>query len=266
MQLTKLWQTGHTLDERIEAFTVGDDFLVDERFLAYDLTASLAHARMLLAIGVLSEPEFAQAEEGLERIGELFASGAFRIERSEEDCHTAIEGFLTREYGDVGKKIHTGRSRNDQSLTMIRLFLCDALETARTTTADLAAVLGARSADPAPMPGYTHMQRAMPTTIGTWFGSYYQAVSDQATCFEPLRALFDQSPLGSAAGFGIDAFPADRAMTARLMGFSRVQENPMYCGLSRGLFEHDFLGVLGGILLVVARMNNDVLLFTTGEF
>lgn len=264
--MSKLWQTSKNLNSLIEEFTVWNDPLIDENFLLYDIRASLAHAEMLEKIGIISQSELKDARIWLESIHALFMKGKFKIETSQEDCHTAIESYLTDNYGEVGKKIHTGRSRNDQSLTMIRLYLKDKCSESRNITKNLLAKLESQGNSKIPMPGYTHMQKAMPTTIGKWFSSYHDAIQDQIYFFDNLELILDQSPLGSAAGFGIENFPNDRDMTARLMGFSHVQENPLYCWLSRGLFEHNFLSTLGNFLLILSRLNNDILLFTTGEF
>lgn len=264
--MTTLWHTNTSLDSLIEKFTVWDDYLIDQVFIPYDVTASLAHAKMLQKIHILTENEYAQAEKWLKEILELHSRGNFPIDPSQEDCHTAIEIFLTKKYGDIGKKIHTGRSRNDQSLTMIRLFLKDQIQISQTNIEQLITSLKSRSISEVPMPGYTHMQKAMPTTVGKWFGSYHDALIDQMKFFVPLMSVIDQSPLGSAAWFGIDNFANDRELSAKLMGFAKVQANPLYCGISRWLFDSNFLWVLSEFLMILSRMNNDLLLFTTSEF
>ncbi len=264
---TKLWQTWANLNSQIEAFTVGDDYLIDQVFLSYDIEASFAHAKMLHHIRILSSNELAQAELWFSEIKTKLEAWEFTIHPSQEDGHTAIESYLTEHYGEVGKKIHTGRSRNDQSLTMIRLYMKDALSESREKIQKLVETLKKKwQENPLPMPGYTHWQKAMPTTTTVWLGSFHDAFLDQLHILKSLESIFDQSPLGSAAGFGIEAFPNDRTYTAKEMEFAKVQSNPMYCGLSRGLFEHDFLTALGNFLMVLSRMNNDILLFTTSEF
>ncbi|MDP2104084.1 MAG: argininosuccinate lyase [Candidatus Gracilibacteria bacterium] len=264
----KLWEvSGNGLHPKIEKFTVGNDYLIDKIFLPYDITASLAHTKMLHSIGVLTSQEYKQALKGFEDISAKVTGGNFEILPSQEDCHTAIEQYLTENYGDIGKKIHTGRSRNDQSLTMIRLFMKDVLSDSIKITKELMGTMDKKAGEfSVSMPGYTHMQRAMPTTINTWVLSYKDALEDQSKILEALIPIFDQSPLGSAAGFGIESFSNDKKLSASYMGFSKVQENPMYCGISRGLFEHNLLTALGNILMVIGRMNNDLLLFTTQEF
>lgn len=264
--MTTLWHTDTHLDKLIETFTVWDDYLIDQIFLPYDIRASRAHAQMLQSINIISRDELVLIEKWLQEILDLHKAGNFHIEPSQEDCHTAIEVFLTEKYGDIGKKIHTGRSRNDQSLTMIRLFLKDQIQVAQESLNTLIKTCEKQALSKVTMPGYTHMQKAMPTTVGTWISSYHDALKDQMQFFDPLQSILDQSPLGSAAGFGIANFPNDRALSAELMWFAKVQENPLYCWISRWLFEHNFLWVLWNFLLILWRLNNDLLLFTTGEF
>lgn len=264
---TKLWQTWNNLNSQIEAFTVGNDYLIDQIFLPYDILASLAHAKMLHHIGILSSEELEQAELWFSEIKMKLEAWEFTIHPSQEDGHTAIEAYLTEHYGEVGGKIHTWRSRNDQSLTMIRLYMKDVLEESIEKIELLIKTLKKKWQEKSlPMPWYTHWQKAMPTTTNMWFGSFHDALEDQLRILESFKPIFDQSPLGSAAGFGIDTFPNDREFTAEEMWFSKVQINPMYCGLSRGLFEHDFLSALGNFLMILSRLNNDILLFTTSEF
>lgn len=267
MTHTKLWQTSANINTQIEKFTVWDDYIIDPVFLQYDIRASLAHAKMLHHISILSNEEYKNAEKWLSEIEEKLEKWEFTIHPSQEDGHTAIEAYLTEYYGEVGKKIHTGRSRNDQSLTMIRLYLKDALEESIKKIEILIETLKRKwQENPLLMPGYTHWQKAMPTTTHMWLNSFHDGLIDQLHILKSLELVFDQSPLGSAAGFGIDAFPNDREFTAKEMWFNKVQSNPMYCGLSRGLFEHDFLSALGNFLMILSRLNNDILLFTTSEF
>jgi argininosuccinate lyase len=265
--MSKLWQTSTPLDTLIEKFTVWDDYLIDQIFVPYDIRASIAHAEMLERIWVLTWAELTEAKQWLSEILSKSKIGEWTITQEQEDCHTAIEAYITEHYGEVWKKIHTWRSRNDQSLTMIRLYLMDIFDEAITISGALVTTLEQRMTESViPMPGYTHWQKAMPTTTTVWFGSFHDAIVDQLTLLRGLRTVLDQSPLGSAAGFGIASFENDRVFSAAQMGFTRVQQNPMYCGLSRGLFEHDLLSSLGNILMVLSRLNNDILLFTTSEF
>lgn len=264
---SKLWQTSASLDKLVEKFTVGDDYIVDIAFLRYDIEASRAHAKMLAKIWVISEEELIMALEGFDEILSKHEKGEFVIDPSQEDGHTAIEGYLTERFGDVGKKIHTGRSRNDQSLTMIRLFLKENYEESLLLISDFIGAFETRLKEPVlEMPWYTHWQKAMPTTSHIWLGSFRDALQDIEFILGSQRTVFDQSPLWSAAGFWIHSFPNDREYSSKLLGFAKVQENPMYCGLSRWLFEYEFLSQLGSVLLVISRLNTDLLLFTTSEF
>lgn len=247
---------------------MGSDYLLDQDiFLPYDAKASLAHAKMLFKCGFLNAAEFKNIEKGLAEILNLWKKGKFRISQEQEDCHTAIEQYLTEKYGAAGQKIHTGRSRNDQSLVMIRLYeiaqmkkimkLCESLAEAWTGWI--------KSVGKTPMPGYTHMQKAMPTTVGAWQESYKNALEDSVALTETATRLLDQSPLGSGAGYGIP-LNIDREITARELGFKKVQLNPIYCQLSRGLFEAQTLSAASFIMTILSRWASDLLLFTTSEF
>ena len=266
--MKKLWQTTTTLHPLVERYTVGDDYLLDMRLIPYDIAGSLAHAHMLHRMRVLTRVEYTALKGGLKEIARLYQAGEFIISPEQEDCHTALEQWLTEHVGTAGQKIHTGRSRNDQILTVLRLYMRDELGTLTKQVHQLIAALKKRAERHANilMPGYTHTQRAMPTTVGTWLGSFTDALMDQLPFLSALGSLLDQSPLGSASGFGIRNFPLDRALTAKHMGFSRVQENPQYCGLSRGQFEYQFLSTFLPIMLNISRLVADLMLFTTAEF
>lgn len=267
-KIKKLWQTNTSFDLVVEQYTVGEDYLLDQKFLPYDIEASLAHIQGLQKIGALTLKEFKQLKTGLKEILKLWQTGKFIIQREQEDGHTAIEQYLTSKYGGIGKKIHTGRSRNDQVLVMMRLFMKTELKNITELIEKLVKILQvkAKQYDSVLMPGYTHTQKAMPTTIGVWLDSFTAAIKDIKPFLDSLQKLIDQSPLGSAAGFGIANFPIDRKFTSDLLKFKRVQNNPMYCGLSRGYFEFIFLQTLSPIMIMIGRLGNDLLLFTTQEF
>ncbi|MCK5590735.1 MAG: argininosuccinate lyase, partial [Candidatus Pacebacteria bacterium] len=235
MEKKKIWQTGDGLHPLVEKFTVGDDHIFDQQLLPYDIKASLAHAKMLFEIDVISEKELAQAEKGLNEILEKWENGDFVVRQEQEDGHTAIEQYLTEKYGEVGKKIHTGRSRNDQSLVMIRLFMKDGLSQVGELGEKITLSLENKVEETKdiPMPGYTHMQKAMPATVGMWLDSYLSAIKDFSILLQATQKMVDQNPLGSASGFGINNFPLDRDSTTQSLGFGKTQENPMYCGFSR---------------------------------
>ncbi|CAJ1423978.1 unnamed protein product [Effrenium voratum] len=267
--MAKLWQgSGGGLHPLVEAYTVGEDYRLDGEFLLpYDLKASEAHATMLQKIGVLTAEELTTLKRALQEIGDLWRKGDFKVTLSQEDGHTAIEQYITEKYGEVGKKIHTGRSRNDQSMTMIRLYSLEQLKTVKALVLELSKAAEARGSElkAVPMPGYTHMQRAMPTTVGTWLGSFAAGWLDAQKLLEGAMAVLDQNPLGSAAGFGINGLQLDRGETAKLMGFAGVQHNPMYCGLSRGMFENVALQAMSLPMVLSSRFATDMMMFTQQE-
>eukprot|EP00434_Breviolum_minutum_P005718 symbB.v1.2.005038.t1/scaffold291.1/size238869/3 len=267
--MAKLWQgSGGGLHPLVEAYTVGEDYRLDgEVLLPYDLKASGAHATMLQKIGVLTTEELETLKKALKEIEDLWKKGDFKVTPSQEDGHTAIEQYITEKYGDVGKKIHTGRSRNDQSMTMIRLYSLEQLRQVRAMATDLATAAEARvpKLKEVAMPGYTHMQRAMPTTVGTWLDSFAQGWKDATNVLEGAINVLDQNPLGSAAGFGINGLALDREETAKVMGFAKVQSNPMYCGLSRGMFENVALQAMSFPMVLSSRFATDMMMFTQQE-
>lgn len=265
----KLWQTEtDKLAKIVEKYTVGDDHLFDQKLIKYDIKASLAHAKMLLKIGVISNHELQILEEGLQQIQKLNEDGNFLITQDQEDCHTAIEQYLCENYGEVGKKIHTGRSRNDQSLVMLRLFMKDKLKSTQKAIKQAISSLEktASKYTDMPMPGYTHMQKAMPTTITTWLSSYSDSLTDTLILIDATAKIIDQNPLGSASGFGIANFKNDRDYTSELLDFNKTQQNPIYCAFSRGYFEKLSLQALANPMDIFAKFANDMLLFTMSEF
>jgi len=264
----KLWQKGIDVDKQVEDYTVGKDHLLDQRLVPYDCRASIAHARMLAKIGILSKKELHDLEVGLTGILSLHGQGDFTITKEDEDCHTAIERHLTDSYGETGKKIHTARSRNDQVLIAIRLYEKDALDTISSRMTSLQEALAKLVAayGNTPIPGYTHMQKAMPTTIGCWLGSYILSLEDTKGLLPGIFSMVDQSPLGTAAGFGVPILKIDREMTAKELGFSRVQENPMHAQLSRGKTEGAITHLCSQASLDCNRLATDLILFSTPEF
>ncbi len=267
--MAKIWQTtGSTPSEVVEAYTVGEDYIFDTLLLPYDLEGTLAHVGMLVKIGVMEQSEYEQVETVLKEIKALHAKGKFQVLREQEDCHTAIEQYLTEKLGDIGKKIHTGRSRNDQALVMMRLYMKDVLS---DVAQQLEALIEAyeskmKQATGIPMPGYTHLQKAMPTTVSDWLGAYRDALHDLLPMVEATKAMIDQNPLGSAAGFGVTGLELDREYTTEKLGFSKTQQNPLYCGISRGYFELIVLQACELTMILAGRFACDMLLFTTQEF
>jgi argininosuccinate lyase len=268
-QDTKLWQTskGAGLNPQVEAYTVGNDYQDDQLLLGYDIRASQAHAKMLRSIDILTEDELQQLIAALNNLLTEWQNGEFTIRPEQEDGHTAIEQYLVEKLGDPGKKIHTGRSRNDQVLVMTRLYLKDQLQKSIELSKSVAEAFNqaAKQSGQTPMPGYTHMQKAMPSTVATWLESYADAFADTTIALLATLELVDQNPLGSAAGFGV-SLPIDRELTTKELGFKKVQQNPMYCGLSRGLFELVAVQALNPLMVLAGKFAHDMLLFTTQEF
>ncbi|MCR4440148.1 MAG: argininosuccinate lyase [bacterium] len=262
----KLWSDEGRLDPEVERYTVGDDYIVDRELVEYDCQASVAHAKMLRRLGVLTAEEEERLIVALHEIRDLARQGAFEIRPEQEDCHTAIEHFLVARVGEAGKKIHTARSRNEQVLAALRLLYKARLREIEERAQRLLAVFEAFAArwGPVPMPGYTHTRKAMPSTVGLWVGAFTEAMLDNLDALRWLFRLVDQSPLGTGAGYGLP-IEVDRAFTAKELGFARVQQNALYVQNSRGKFEAAILHVLGMLLGDLNRLATDVILFSLPE-
>jgi argininosuccinate lyase len=265
--MDKLWSKGYTLDPRVERYEAGRNAALDHELARHDIWGSLAHARMLARIGVLSPAEAAAIAEALLGLLDEVAAGAFVVPAGAEDVHTAVEHALIARAGEAGKKIHTGRSRNDQVLVDLRLYAKEGLHCIATQLfATCAALLSlAERYEWVPMPGYTHMQRAMLSSVGLWAAAQAEALLDDATPLDAAYALNDQSPLGSAAAYGVP-LPLDRTYTAELLGFARVQNNVLAAQNSRGKAEAAAAQALSLMMLDLSKFAQDVLLFTTAEF
>ena len=265
--MTKLWQKGYRLNEQVERFEGEQNSALDTRLIRHDVWGSLAHAAMLAHIGVLSDAEHAALKEALCSILTMAETGEFTISATDEDVHTSVENYLAATTGVAGKNIHVARSRNDQVLVDLRLYgkerlhsvagklcgLCDALLEFAGSHADM------------PMPGYTHMQRAMLSSVGLWAEAFAEALLDDEQLLEAAYALNDQSPLGSAAGYGVP-IAIDRQYTADLLGFARVQRNVIAVQNSRGKIEAAIVQALAQIMLDLSKLAQDILLFTTVEY
>lgn len=264
----KLWDKGVELHPDVERFTVGDDPILDEALVVFDCRASAAHARMLAGIGLLTPDEALRLVAELEAIARESAAGTRILGPGDEDCHTALENRLVARCGDAGKRLHLGRSRNDQVLTALRLYELDRLGHIEQAVLALDRDLGAARAafGLVPMPGYTHTRRAMPTTVGVWLGAFEAALADDLRLLRATRELLDQNPLGTAAGFGVPVFALDREQTTRELGFARTLENPLYAQHSRGKLEAVLLGLLSTIALDLNRLSTDLILFSAPEF
>ncbi len=263
---TKLWQKGYTVHPLIEQYLAGEASL-DDRLVEADVLGSIAHARMLGTIGLLTGEEVGALTRELAHIVALAEAGQFHVTVADEDVHTKIENHLTATTGEAGKRIHTARSRNDQVLVDLRLFtrvevtkVAGLLLDATISLLDLAE----RGKD-MPMPGYTHMQRAMLSSVGLWAGSFAEALLDDLRVLETAAAINDQSPLGSAASYGVP-FPIDRQYVADLLGFAKVHRNVLYAQAGRGKFEGLVVQALAQIMVDLSRLAQDILLFTTTEY
>ena len=263
-----LWQKpGVAVDAKIQTFLAGDDVILDRQFFLYDCRASAAHAEGLQHIGILTAEELEGIQRELASLAEDFKSGAFVLDEQYEDCHSAIEARLTERLGDTGRKIHTGRSRNDQILVATRLWLKDQLARVAELSKAIAKVALARAEAEKgqPLPGYTHIQRAVVSSAGMWWAGWAEAFIDNAVRAADTARLIDCNPLGTAAGYGVN-LPLDRDHTTAALGFARMQVSPIYAQLSRGKFELAALEALGGATLDLRRIAWDLSLFTTGEF
>jgi argininosuccinate lyase len=265
--MSRLWDKGAPLDARIAAFTVGDDPVTDLRFARHDVLGSLAHVDVQEAAGLLDADDAATLRAGLRAVLADIADGRFTIPFAQEDVHTAVESLLTERLGPVAGRLHTGRSRNDQVLTAVRLWLRDEIDGIETDWLALvdALLTSARTHGDAPMPGYTHLQRAMPSSWALWSAGYAGALLDALPMLDAARALVDRNPLGSAAGYG-SPLPLDRAVGAHAMGFGAVETPVTAPQLTRGLVESAALGALAGACHLVGRWAWDVTLYATAEF
>jgi len=262
----KLWEKGTALNKTIEAFTVGNDTLLDQALVKYDCQASIAHAKMLGGMGILTPEEVQDLCDELQRIVALSGKGEFVIRVEHEDCHTAIENHLTEKLGVLGEKIHTGRSRNDQVLTALRLYYKDGIAEC-TEAADFfveSLNLFAQKYGDVAFPGYSHTRKAMPTTFGIWSGAFVDSMQDNLTLLAAVLKLMDQCPLGTGAGYGVP-LKLDREFTARELGFDHVQNNPIYVQHSRGKFEAILLHALSQITLDLNRVASDLIFMSLPE-
>jgi argininosuccinate lyase len=266
--MSRLWDRGTPLDARVLAFTAGEDHALDDRLVAYDVRASLAHAEMLAAAKLLEPADLEAIRDGLARLAASHARGEWRVTLEEEDGQTALECRLTALVGDPGARIHLGRSRNDQVLAALRLYLRDAVEELAQGAESVAAALdalAARQGDVA-LPGYTHMQPAMPSSVRLWAGGFAAEVRDDATGLRQTLRRVDRNPLGSAAGFGTPGLPVSREGTRARLGFREIHEPVTAVQLSRGKAEAEVLFEATLLMQDLGRLAADLLLFYTREF
>ena len=265
--MATLWNKGTSATETVENFTVGNDRVLDMRLARYDVLGSKAHIRMLRSIGLLEQDELEKLDAALDRIGASIDDGSFRLEDDVEDIHSQVELMLTRELGETGKKIHSGRSRNDQVLVDIKLFLRDELRRLREEVLALFGTLQSLSEKyrEVLLPGYTHNQLAMPSSFGLWFGAYAEALADDMFMLGGAYRLINRNPLGSAAGYG-NSFPLDRQMTTELLGFDTPVYNSVAAQLERGKAERSVASAIGSVALTLNKFAADCCMYMCPNF
>ena len=263
----KLWNKGFEPDKAIERYTVGNDQMLDLRLAQYDIEGSMAHIKMLETIGLLEKSELEQLLVALSELLEEAKQGNFVIEEGVEDVHSQVELMLTRKLGDVGKKIHSGRSRNDQVLVDLKLFMRDELRDIARHTKQLFDRLIALSEEHKDtlMPGYTHLQIAMPSSFGLWFGAYAESLVDDMRLVAAAYDTANQNPLGSAAGYG-SSFPLNREMTTELLGFETLHYNAVAAQMSRGKTERATAFAVASLASTIGRFAMDICLFMCQNF
>ncbi|HKQ13991.1 MAG TPA: argininosuccinate lyase [Steroidobacteraceae bacterium] len=266
--MSRLWDKGTSLDERVLRYTAGEDHALDNRLVAYDARASIAHAEMLHVQKLLSAEDLAAIKRGLSEIAAEHGRGEWRVRLEHEDGQTALENLLVARIGEAGKRVHLGRSRNDQVLTALRLYLKDAVTELEAGVSDVAKALDdlvARQGS-IELPGYTHMQQAMPSSVALWAGGFAAELRDDAEGLRQCRRRLDKNPLGSAAGYGVSSVPLDRERTRAALGFAEVQQPVTAVQLSRGKAEAQVLFEIALVMQDSGRLAADLLLFYTQEF
>jgi len=265
---TRLWDKGTPLDERVLAYTAGEDFELDNRLVEYDVRASIAHAEMLNERRLLADADLVAIRGALTAIGEEHALGKWRITLEQEDCQTAIENLLTARIGPVGGRLHAGRSRNDQVLAALRLYLREAALTVHAGAIAVAEALDALAARQGEvvLPGYTHMQQAMPSTVALWASGFASEIRDDAEGLHLTQRRIGKNPLGSAAGYGTPNLDVSRESTRLKLGFTTTQEPVTAVQISRGKAEAQLLFEITLLTQDLGRLASDLLLFYTQEF
>jgi len=266
--MSRLWDKGVDLDQRVLAYTAGDDYALDERLVQYDVRASVAHAEMLNAQKLLADADLKAIREGLLAIGAEHAAGQWKIDLADEDGQTALEKRLTARIGAAGGRVHLGRSRNDQVLTAVRLYLLDAGRELAAAAEGCAAALDALAAreGTVALPGYTHMQQAMPSSVALWAQGFAAELRDDAQGLGVVARRASRSPLGSAAGYGTPGLPLDREFTRSKLGFDSVHSPVTAVQLARGKAEAQLLFECTLLMQDLGRLAADLLLFYTQEF
>jgi argininosuccinate lyase len=266
--MKRLWDKGEPLDQRVLRYTAGEDHLLDARLVPYDVRASSAHAEMLCAQGLLNAADLNAICTGLNGLAESHAAGEWTISLADEDVHTALEVRLTAAIGEAGKRVHLGRSRNDQVLGALRLYMLDAcgeLQTAATNVASALAALSARQGD-VQLPGYTHMQHGMPSSVALWADGFAAELTDDATGLASAERRISKNPLGSAAGYGTPGLNVSREHTAATLGFATVHAPVTAVQLARGKAEAGLTFELTMLMQDLGKLASDLLLYYTQEF
>ncbi|MDP4238801.1 MAG: argininosuccinate lyase [Bacteroidota bacterium] len=265
--MTKLWEKSTQVNAKIEAFTIGRDREMDVFLAKYDVLGSMAHIRMLESVGLLQSDELDSLLNELKNIYHLAAEGKFEIEKGVEDVHSQVEMLLTRKLGDIGKKIHSGRSRNDQVLVDLKLFTRTEIAKTVSAVTGLFDVLISQSNryKEVLLPGYTHLQVAMPSSFGLWFGAYAESLADDLQLLLSAWKITNRNPLGSAAGYG-SSFPLNRQLTTDLLGFDSMNYNVVYAQMGRGKMERTVANALASVAATVAKLAFDACLFTSQNF
>ncbi|MBU9937313.1 MAG: argininosuccinate lyase, partial [Ferruginibacter sp.] len=263
----KLWQKEKASLKEVEQFTVGNDRELDIYLAPFDVLGSLAHIKMLESVGLLSEDELQSLEKALKEIYAQITSGRFKLDEGVEDIHSQVELILTQKLGDVGKKIHSARSRNDQVLVDLKLYMRGEIEKLVVSTKGLFDLLIAQSEEYKDdlLPGYTHLQLAMPSSFGLWFGAYAESLADDMLTLEAAYRVVNKNPLGSAAGYG-SSFPINRQMTTDLLGFDALNYNVVYAQMGRGKTERIVASALANIAATLSRLSMDACLYLNQNF
>ncbi len=263
----KLWQKNYTLNKEIASFTVGNDFFLDQKLLKYDIKVNLAHAKMLNSIDILTKEELAKISKTLQQLNNLAKKGKFKIKKEQEDVHTAVEEFLTKKIGKIGKKIHTAKSRNDQVMTDILLYCKDELNIIKKLITKVIQEINhfSKKYNKIPMPGYTHMQKAMPYSVSKWILSFKEMLEDDLNSIDFALSLIDKNPLGSAAGYGLP-MKINKELTTKELRFKQTHKHALYVQNSRGKYEMVIMSAINQSMLTINKLATDLLLFTTSEF
>ncbi len=266
--MSRLWEKGLPLDERVLRYTAGEDHLLDARLVPYDVRGSIAHAEMLAAQDLISHDDCHDICEGLRALETSFENGEWEITLEDEDVHTALESRLTKNIGAAGGRLHLGRSRNDQVLTALRLYLRDAALDLAGRVEHLRSAIGhlAERQGEVDLPGYTHMQHAMPSSVALWCGGFDEGFGDAVEGLRGVHRRINKNPLGSAAGYGTPGLPLDREFTTKRLGFDATQEPVTAAQLSRGKAESALLFEIALMMQDLSRMASDLLMFYTQEF